>query len=201
MKYSEEMLMRCTFLPGVTLEEISLPNTAGGHVSLLQNMCTEKLIQGGGTDLVYLSPDADERLNPNHCPPMVVVVGMLVDRKVQPNRSKLRAQEVQNQTKGNSYDEKVVEIQVKRLPLDALRAVDLNDDEPLNIDTVMELMERWWRNVKVSDGDDILLSSDCVSNKPKLFTDAAIRALHTHRERHPNRTIHGGLSTTMKQLL
>ena len=38
--------------------------------------------------LVYLSPDADETLDPNNEPPDQVVVGLLIDRKIRSNRSK-----------------------------------------------------------------------------------------------------------------
>mmetsp|Transcript_16219 Transcript_16219/g.30670 ORF Transcript_16219/g.30670 Transcript_16219/m.30670 type:complete len:163 (-) Transcript_16219:1618-2106(-) len=156
---------------------------------------------GHNETIVYLSPDADERLDPYQDPPRIAVVGMLVDRKIQPNRSKLRAQELSDQTSSKGHDDNNVNddisrMQVKRLPMDDLRVVDLKDNEPLNIDTVMEIMERWWGNIRLfkeTKGES--LDRDRVLYDPTHFADAAIRALHSHRKRHPNRTIHGGIST------
>ena len=113
---------------------------------------------------------------------MHVVVGMLVDRKVQPNRSKSRAESIQI-----NDEEQTMSIKPKQLPLNALNVSDFSQDEPLNIDTVMEMMERWWINAKYRDG-----SSE--SKRILHFRDAAARSLLTHRQRHPNRTIHGGSS-------
>jgi hypothetical protein len=194
-------LAKCAYLPGVTLEEI----VSGRHHDLFSQavsdteeeseVVTHRPQHGYKESIVYLSPDADERLDPFQAPPRIVVVGMLVDRKVQPNRSKLRAQEFNDQStnKEGGSDDKNVRMQLRRLPMDNLRVVDLKDDEPLNIDTVMEIMERWWgyigeRKFKTLDQDQ--------PGDSRPFADAAIRALHSHRKRHPNRTIHGGISTT-----
>ena len=52
--------------------------------------------------LVYLSPDADETLDPNNKPPDQVVVGLLIDRKIRPNRSKRQAASYSWSTFGSS---------------------------------------------------------------------------------------------------
>ena len=192
---------KCVFLPGMTLEEIV---SGKGHPLLFLPTLTGKEKEkealqeeddGQKEAIVYLSPDADERLDPYQAPPRIVVVGMLVDRKVQPNRSKLRAQEFSDQTTSKNDDNDVSRMQVRRLPMDNLRVVDLRDDEPLNIDTVMEIMERWWANIRVwkETKGESLDQDRGYDSRP--FADAAIRALHSHRKRHPNRTIHGGIST------
>lgn len=193
--HGKELLVKCTFLPGMTLEEIILSK---GDDSLV--CCETGRKMNGITsstrspseskeNIVYLSPDAEESLKPTIAPPTVVVVGMLVDRKVQPNRSKLRAQELILDTARGDGD--AFTIESRSLPLDSLNVVELNDDEPLNIDTVMEMMERWWGNVRnwneTKNGDSL----------SKSFRDAASRALYTHRSRHPNRTVHGGVSSTI----
>lgn len=196
-------LAKCAYLPGVTLEEI----VSGRHHDLFSQavsdteeeseVVTHRPQHAYKESIVYLSPDADERLDPFQAPPRIVVVGMLVDRKVQPNRSKLRAQEFNDQSTnkegGSGSDDKNVRMQLRRLPMDNLRVVDLKDDEPLNIDTVMEIMERWWGYIGERNFES-LDQGQLGDSRP--FADAAIRALHSHRKRHPNRTIHGGISTT-----
>jgi len=186
--------IECIYLPGKQLEDLA------GELLL----ASDTTGVGGQKEMIaYLSPDASEKLNASEVPPRIVVVGMLVDRKVQPNRSKLRAQSLSRQSiiaststitststiasEESSAVIKDAAIRPMQLPLDALNLSDVSTDEPLNIDTVMEMMERWWMNEDSRDGD-----SDA-ERKP-LFCDAAARALLTHRQRHPNRIIHGGAS-------
>lgn len=176
----------CIFLPGQKLEDLSidLSNFIRSRIEESQSEDTQT-IQSNCIKLpsiAYLSPDADESIPANQTPPKHVIVGMLVDRKVQPNRSKSRAEAIQI-----NDEEQCMSIETKQLPLKALNVSDLSQDEPLNIDTVMEMMERWWINVKYRDG-----SSE--SKRVLHFRDAAARSLLTHRQRHPNRTIHGGSS-------
>ena len=175
----------CYYLPGKDLEDLA------GELVAVE-------MQGDQSEVIaYLSPDASEKLSAIEAPPRIVVVGMLVDRKVQPNRSKIRAESLLKQSVDVDVDvESSTAVTVKevaivpfQLPLDALNVSDLSQDECLNIDTVMEMIERWWVNAKFRDGD--------TDAKRKVhFRDAAARALMTHRQRHPNRTIHGGASTT-----
>jgi len=169
----------CFYLPGKDLEDLA------GELVAVE-------MQGDQSEVIaYLSPDASEKLSAIEAPPRIVVVGMLVDRKVQPNRSKIRAESLLKQCADVESSTAVKEVAIVpfQLPLDALNVSDLSQDECLNIDTVMEMIERWWVNAKFRDGD--------TDAKRKLqFRDAAARALMTHRQRHPNRTIHGGASTT-----
>ena len=133
---------------------------------------------------IYLSPDADKTLDPRKPPPRTVVVGMLIDRRVQPNRSNERA---------NS-----IEITAARLPMDELNVEGLETNEALNVDTVLEMIVCWWDNV-----DGLAAACDNGNNKQKkevekqeemlrrCFVNAASAAMVSHEDRHPNRAIHG----------
>ena len=171
---------KCVYLPGVALE----------------SLC-EKLIEAKSQSVTYLSPDASKTLNPIEAPPSIIVVGMLVDRKVQSNRSKHRAEQITTSQDGGDNNEKddgntkidqkstAQHIRCARLPLDVLNVSDLGSDEALNIDTVMEMTQRWWYNHGLSQ-------LECrYKVDTRLFADAAARALLTHRGRHPNRLLHG----------
>ena len=86
---------------------------------------------------------------------------------------------------------RVVELQMQKrqhsrqhplLPVEGLRS-----SEALNVDTVLELMERWWDGVDglaEGSGDD----GDCLR---RCFLDAALGAMCSHEDRHPNRPVHG----------
>lgn len=119
----------------------------------------------GDAVVAYLSPDAPRALDPASAPPDVVVVGMLVDRRVTPGRSRRRAESAG--------------VDSARLPLGAVFASSASRDdderEPLNIDTVLEIVERW-RWLRRDDG----------TKDERAFVEAATRALRRHRERHPN---------------
>jgi hypothetical protein len=176
--------MECIYLPGMQLEDLS------------KDLLASEMTAGQEEIIAYLSPDATEQMKASEVPPRIVVVGMLVDRKVQPNRSKIRAQSLNQQSSSVHDDESSTHIRdlaiiPMQLPLDVLNVSDVSTDEPLNIDTVLELMERWWMNIKLKNGDS-------ETNRKLLFRDAAARALLTHRQRHPNRTIHGGASESNK---
>jgi hypothetical protein len=123
--------------------------------------------------LVYLSPEAPELLDISKAPPRTVVIGMLVDRKVTAGRSQTRA----NKLGVQSY----------RLPLGLIKLEGLEDSEPLNIDTVMEMMQRWWVNHEE-------LQQSTTDPTPceykRCFLDAAVQAMFSHQERHPQRTLH-----------
>jgi hypothetical protein len=113
--------------------------------------------------LVYLSPDATEVLDPCVDPPRIVVVGMLIDRRIQVNRSLQRASHIG--------------VEVARWPLERLGTVGCN--EPLNVDCILEGMQQWYwncENPKVSRGI--------------CFENAANQALQHHQERHPQRPQH-----------
>ena len=128
---------------------------------------------GAGAGAVYLSPDAPASLDARRPPPRAVVVGMLIDRRVIPNRSLRQAERLS--------------LPAVRLPMDQLRVEGLRSSEALNVDTVLELMERWWDGVDglaEGSGDD----GDCLR---RCFLDAALGAMCSHEDRHPNRPVHG----------
>jgi hypothetical protein len=115
---------------------------------------------------VYLSPDATNTLDPSKRPPRVVIVGLLIDRRIQPNRSRNRASSL--------------EIQTEKWPLEECFA-NISENEPLNVDTIMEGMQEWhWNcsNETTKDG-----TKEC-------FVQAATSAIERHAQRHPNRPLH-----------
>jgi hypothetical protein len=174
--------IECKYLPDKQLEELS------------GELLASETATGPKEMVAYLSPDASEKLNASKVPPRIVVVGMIVDRKVQPNRSKIRAESLgsKNIMEESSVNVKDAAIIPMQLPLDALNVSDLSTDEPLNIDTCLEMMERWWVNTKFKNTDND-------ADRKVLFRDAAARALLTHRQRHPNRTLHGGATEPDKE--
>ena len=127
-------------------------------------------------EVVYLSPDAIHTLSCASPPPRIVIIGMLIDRRITANRSLIRAEEA-------------LRLKAVKLPLDELNVIGLGCQEPLNVDTVMELMQRWHWNCdrmqkQQHDIDDSkALYRDC-------FLKAAAWAMKSQRERHPNRTLH-----------
>lgn len=191
---------------GVSLGEDATPNHDNGSTLEPPNKNT----------IVYLSPDADTSLDSNQPPPNVMVIGLLVDRKVQRNRSKDRATALQ--------------ITTKRLPLDGFSLVEEDDDdnksnenfieqsdnpattivldrhEPLNIDCILEGIQQWWWNcAKVeeadnttsSDGNDDdngIDSNDQLHHRSSLlhqcFVQATAQAMEHHSQRHPARPTH-----------
>ena len=117
---------------------------------------------------VYLSPDA-AKLDPCSEPPEIAIVGLLIDRRVQPNRSRDRAQ--------------TIGIVARRWPLEDCFA-EINSHEPLNVDCVLEGMQQWWWNWK----DTSTTCSDTV--KRETFVQAASQAIEHHCKRHPSRPLH-----------
>ena len=129
---------------------------------------------GDEKEVYYLSPDATETLSCTSRPPSAVVVGMLIDRRITSDRSKKRAEES-------------LHLQPVKLPLDELKVKGICSEEPLNIDTVMELMLRWWNSC---DKLEEQLEKAGASQYRKCFVEAAAWAMKSHRDRHPNRTVH-----------
>lgn len=126
-------------------------------------------------DAIYLSPEAKRILDPCKSPPTTVVVGMLIDRRVQPNRSSLRAEKIH--------------VQAARLPMEELRTEGLDNSEALNVDTVLELMVCWWDAVDGSV-DGVLVNGE-EDTMRRCFVEAATSAMVSHEDRHPNRPLHG----------
>jgi hypothetical protein len=116
---------------------------------------------------VYLSPDAEEALDANVSPPDQVVVGLLIDRRVQLNRSKKRAI--------------TLRLSSARLPLENF---NVDNFEPLNVDTVLTAMQSWWWNCETSGP-----SSEC-------FLNSVEQAFEEHCRRHPSRPLHNRPNTS-----
>ena len=137
---------------------LSLPNNLEFSCETLESCC------GLDNEVVYLSPDAETSLDPACHPPKIVVVGLLIDRRVQPNRSKNRASDVN--------------IVAKRWPLEEC-FVSIDPNEPLNVDCILEGMQQWWWNCETQE----MPSRD-------HFIKAAEQAIEHHAKRHPSRTLH-----------
>jgi hypothetical protein len=132
---------------------------------------------------VYLSPDSDRVLDADLPPPHPLVVGMIIDRRIQPLRSLRRAEHLK--------------VAAARLPLHRVSDV-LDHNEPLNVDCILEGIQRWYWNY---DDDQATLTScspdpvtsDANSREHNLchcFDDAFILALQSHQGRHPERPQH-----------
>ncbi len=147
-----------------TLEEC-LVNLAANRPNIL----TATMESENVDEPVYLSPDAAESLDPCSEPPEVAIVGLLIDRRVQPNRSRDRANKIG--------------IVARRWPLEDCFA-EINSHEPLNVDCVLEGMQQWWWNWKDT-------TATCSQNvKRETFVQAASQAIEHHCERHPSRPLH-----------
>jgi len=124
------------------------------------------------TKPVYLSPDAHESLDPSGEPPTITIIGLLVDRRVKPNRSRDRANEIG--------------VIAKRWPLEDCFK-DIDACEPLNVDCILEGMQQWWWN---SSCTSFGKSSSNLNGRKEAFVQAASQAIHHHAERHPSRPLH-----------
>jgi len=138
------------FLENRTIENMKKASTSSkldswknlpSHVSItcetleqcLENLATTRTAEEITTaanenncEPVYLSPDASESLDPSSRPPDISIVGLLIDRRVQPNRSKSRA--------------KNIGIVARRWPLEECFA-EIDSNEPLNVDCILEGMQ------------------------------------------------------------
>jgi hypothetical protein len=172
--------------------EQSAPGKYDSEIIYKSNLDIHEAIQQwknniNNTDVepVYLSPDASESLSVLSRPPPVVIVGMLIDRRITSDRSRKRAEDTLN-------------LRAVKLPLNELNVKEMCSEEPLNVDTVMELMQRWWFNcdkletdLPLRDDDAGDIKHDLAANQyKKCFVKAAAWAMKSHRDRHPNRPIH-----------
>jgi hypothetical protein len=137
------------------LKSSTLPSHVEFSCEPLEETCS-------GHQAIYLSPDTEDSLDLNQPPPSVVVVGLLIDRRIQPNRSMDRAINL--------------ELVAKRWPLEECFA-EISANEPLNVDCVLEGMQQWWWN---SDADA----------SEESFIQAASQAIQHHAKRHPSRPMH-----------
>ena len=142
----------------------SLPDHVKFSCESLQNYLSNNGSTGVASTAVYLSPDADESMDPTKLPPQIAVVGLLIDRRIQPNRSKNRASKLN--------------IVAKRWRLEECFA-GISPCEPLNVDCIMEGMQQWWWNChRMKQGSK------------EFFVQAASQAIDHHAKRHPSRPLH-----------
>jgi hypothetical protein len=158
-----------------TSDAPSPPILAIQHLSFscqsLEETCRE-LSEETGDPVIYLSPDVSEALDPTMRPPRYVVIGLLIDRRIQPHRSQVRATDLN--------------LISKRWPLDNCFR-EISAYEPLNVDCILEGMQQWWWN-----SDDVVVASknDEPSVHRETFLQAAAQAIQHHAERHPSRPVH-----------
>mmetsp|Transcript_17120 Transcript_17120/g.35358 ORF Transcript_17120/g.35358 Transcript_17120/m.35358 type:complete len:287 (-) Transcript_17120:306-1166(-) len=142
-------------------------------------------------DCCYLSPDAEQSLNPAEAPPRIAIVGLLIDRRVQPNRSRDRAANLATNTN--------ITIAARRWPLEECFD-EIDPCEPLNVDCVLEGMQQWWwnranytRNVVHGSSSKESKSNDTTSmllDNKETFVQAVAQAIEHHAQRHPSRPLH-----------
>ena len=118
-------------------------------------------------DSVYLSPDAPMALNPSQAPPGKVIVGLLIDRRVQINRSLHRSEKLN--------------LVAKRWPMDVL-SDEYHPQEPLNVDTILEALQQWTWNIDSDKTGEV--------EDDTAFVRASLQAFRHHAERHPARPKH-----------
>ncbi|CAJ1953469.1 unnamed protein product [Cylindrotheca closterium] len=142
------------------LKTDKLPSHVVFTCNSLEDVCSPE--NNTTTKYIYLSPDAEEAVDPAKRPPSTVIIGMLIDRRVQPNRSRDRALGLDFTPQRWALGECFAEI---------------NPKEPLNVDCILEGMQQWWWN--------------CESGVSKeSFIQAASQAIEHHAKRHPSRPIH-----------
>jgi hypothetical protein len=146
------------------------------HVTFTDKPLEAFAFQDPNNPPVYLSPDADQALDPAQPPPNTVVVGLLIDRRIQVNRSLDQATKLS--------------LPAARLPLDSVPHVDRN--EPLNVDCILEGMQQWYWNCQAAEAATV--SEDC-------FQRAALQALQHHETRHPERPRHSKSSSTAETII
>jgi hypothetical protein len=153
----------------------------------LVEFATEGLpsLASSSSSMIYLSPDSDRVLDASLAPPDVMVVGMLIDRRVQPGRSLRRAEQVG--------------IKAARLPLERVGSVILDRSEPLNVDCILEGLQQWHWNCdddRVVQADPRVPERSINSASPEqerqreCFERAFAQALQHHQDRHPERPVH-----------
>lgn len=132
-------------------------------------------------NVIYLSPDAEKVMNPSCArPPSTVVVGLLIDRRIQPNRSKRRAS--------------ALGLQSARLPLEDLAIQHVDKREPLNVDAVLHVMQAWWWNcdaaAAAATNTTCSAATTATTETKEHFRSALSNAMECHVQRHPNRPVH-----------
>ena len=165
---------------------------------------------------LYLSPDASHCLDPSKPPPHTVVVGLLIDRRIQLNRSRQRAEKLclsacqlplskarlvlvqQDQREDQAIgphtkngDCKTTDNRPSKQTEDA--PCRFESSEPLNVDCVLEMVQQWHWN-----SNDIA-SKASIDRKRWTPAEACFSAIHQalehHAQRHPSRIQHKTTTT------
>lgn len=191
----EALEERTLSLLGGGNKKVELPRHVSFSCKSLEETCQEILRVHGGAvpigadneddnkdaddehEIYYLSPDAKESLDPCEKPPRVVVVGLLIDRRIQPNRSHDRASKLK--------------LVAKRWPLEDCFA-GISANEPLNVDCILEGMQQWWWNNSQLEQKQRIIDEKVVARdvRRETFMQAASQAIQHHAERHPARPVH-----------
>jgi len=158
-----------------------------------------------GSSPVYLSPDAPQTLDSGIPPPHTLVVGLLIDRRVQVNRSRQRADQMTMASAqlplyeaGIVFEDATTNHSKTTTSTETLTR--FSSSEPLNVDCVLEAVQQWnWncesstivRDERRSVEEQIRAQQDCCF-------DALLQALLHHSQRHPGRTQHATSSSSKK---
>jgi hypothetical protein len=182
-----ENMKKCPSSSALNLDDNNLPSHVTFTCKTLEQCledigtsqtatCTTSACDNNYDEHVYLSPDANGSLDPCSEPPGVAIVGLLIDRRVQPNRSRDRAQ--------------TIGIVSRRLPLEDC-FVEIDSHEPLNVDCVLECMQQWWWNwgELTAAGNSTDASVDSKLRR-ETFVQGASQAIEHHVKRHPSRPLH-----------
>ncbi|GKY96632.1 hypothetical protein MPSEU_000622800 [Mayamaea pseudoterrestris] len=151
-----------------------LPDSSGDDVSESSHIKNPSLTQ---QLLIYLSPDAEQILDTVSAPPRALVIGMLIDRRIQVERSLQR-----------SSDLHIASARWPTLP-------GLDPKEPFNVDCILEGMQQWEWNVAAAAAGKGDAQSDVSGSVNDDFTSdcfrsAAMQAYQRHQARHPQRPKH-----------
>jgi hypothetical protein len=159
-------------------EEVALPsNFSFQDDAFLEHSPNECLV----ADAVYLSPDAPLALDPCRPPPSKVIIGLLIDRRVQLNRSLVRSQQLQ--------------LPARRWPMEVLGDDDQqHPQEPLNVDTILEALQQWFWNYNNDKASTSKRDYEVESTNDDPFRQASTQAFGNHAHRHPARPKHRPLS-------
>lgn len=161
---------------------------------------------GSPGGVVYLSPDAQDVLDvDSSTPPHTVIVGLIIDRNVQLNRSLNRASSLDIPSARWLLEECIRDvISNDEDSADGHAEQDtmaiMNQNEPLNVDCILEGMQQWYWNVEqheqqqenhnTSNGATTTTDQATSRNQSspssyrQCFVDAATQAVKNHRKRH-----------------
>lgn len=124
--------------------------------STIESLVTFQSALPHPSDAVYLSPESPNTFALAQSAPTTLIIGGIIDRNPTPGRSLKRADELN--------------IKTGCFPLERCDLDEISNREPLNVDTVCAICERWM-------GGETLKNS-------------VFESLCSHEERHPNRRLH-----------